>query len=323
MVQSILLLNLISDAPMFIYYNSGALSILIVWHQASGKGYQMVGQLREFLKKSKFLVFAARSVRASMELWRETSSARNSERRRQIALAAEQEVIDRYLTQQKKRMLHVGAGTHPLPGWLNTDLEPMESGIIHLDALQSFPFEDGVFDFVFSEHMIEHIPYKGGIGMFSECFRVLKSSGKIRIATPDVEQIVGLFARDKSEAQKDYLRWRSVENIGLYSPNPSGLQKRRDEWNISPEHFYEHFPDPSQDSVCFVVNNLFRSFGHQFLYDAKTLGGGMRSAGFTDIARCRPGESRHDDLRGLEAHNRLVGDDMNSFETLVLEATRP
>jgi hypothetical protein len=42
-----------------------------------------------------------------------------------------------------------------------------------------------------------------------------------------------------------------------------------------------------------------------------------------NIARRKPGESDDAALRALEGHGRVIGDALNRFETLVVEAVRP
>src|SRR5215469_10281851 len=41
--------------------------------------------------------------------------------------------------------LHIVCGYHPLPGWLNTDLNPRRSDIRLMDATARFTFPDGIF----------------------------------------------------------------------------------------------------------------------------------------------------------------------------------
>jgi hypothetical protein len=58
-------------------------------------------------------------------------------------------------------------------------------------------------------------------------------------------------------------------------------------------------------------------------YDQQTLRRILEDAGFVDIVRWEPGESGDPALRGVESHGRALGDeDVNRFETLVLEGTR-
>ena len=74
----------------------------------------------------------------------------------------------------------------------------------------------------------------------------------------------------------------------------------------------------------FVLNNAFRAWGHQFLFDEDTLRSTLCSAGFTDVQRYKVAESDDAQLRGLEAHGSTVGNAAaNEFETLVVEAERP
>ena len=62
----------------------------------------------------------------------------------------------------EKIKLHLGCGKNMLPGWINTDFPPKKENILELDATKKFPFEDNSIDYVFSEHMIEHISFEDG-----------------------------------------------------------------------------------------------------------------------------------------------------------------
>jgi SAM-dependent methyltransferase len=248
----------------------------------------------------------------------------DQEKHRQERLRERERRIEAYFARVPAgRRLQIGAGTNLLEGWLNTDFVPGSDDVAFLDALDTFPFDDHAFECVFSEHMIEHVPYKGGLFMLSEAFRVLAPGGRIRIATPDVCRITGLLSDARNADQRRYIEWSASECIGLYSSEPSPLQRARPEWAIDPEHIRRHFPDVREDGACFVVNNFFRSFGHQFLYDARTLTASLLAAGFVSVERAEPGKSADERLAGIESHGRVIGDANNAFETIVLEAVRP
>jgi predicted SAM-dependent methyltransferase len=55
---------------------------------------------------------------------------------------------------------------------------------------------------------------------------------------------------------------------------------------------------------CFAANRAFRGWGHQFLYNERTLAATLRDAGFAEVARREYGESPHRELRGLERHEK-------------------
>ena len=56
--------------------------------------------------------------------------------------------------------------------------------------------------------------------------------------------------------------------------------------------------------ACFGINRAFRGWGHQFLYNERTLASTLQDAGFANVVRREYGESDRDALRGLERHER-------------------
>lgn len=196
-----------------------------------------------------------------------------------------------YLASHSVRKLQIGSGATILDGWLCTDFEPLHRGVVYLDATRRFPFSDDCFDYVYSEHMIEHVPYRAGLAMLRECRRVMKQGGVIRIATPDLAVLLGLCSGEPDAKQRDYIEWIS-----------------------------ERYLDNEVHGPVHVVNNAFRSWGHQFLYDGETLQSAMQAAGFQKVRRCAHSLSDDPNLCGLESHGRSVGnEEMNVFETMVFE----
>jgi predicted SAM-dependent methyltransferase len=241
--------------------------------------------IKKSVKKSRFVVGAVHTARAgALDLkqfyWRTIRSGR----------------IQNYLRANPVRKLQLGSSFTPLEGWLNTDLIPEVPGVVYLDATRRFPFDDNTFDYIASEHMIEHIDYDSGQAMLREAFRVLKPGGGIRIATPDLRVLLGLNAADKTPAESKYI-----------------------EWIVS-----KLFPHVADCKAAFVINNAFRCWGHQFLYDAETLKAALARCGFASFLHHKPGESHDTHLRGIESHGRHMGsEDINQFETLVIEARVP
>jgi predicted SAM-dependent methyltransferase len=206
---------------------------------------------------------------------------------------SDRSIVARYLAQTNVPKLNIGCGGHLLTGWLNTDYGPHLPMVMHLDARQRFPFKEETFDYIFSEHVIEHISYRGGLNMLTECFRVLKKSGKVRISTPDLAFLVDLTRPDKSELQRAYIKWAA-------------------------NTFISGAPD---DNEVFVINNFVRDWGHTFIYDEKTLRGAMISAGFKIITKCGQLESEDAALRNLENENHLPPNFLR-LETLTLEGSK-
>jgi predicted SAM-dependent methyltransferase len=241
--------------------------------------------VREILRRSDTLVGLARDARKLSGLPRRLAQLRHR-----------RELVDAYLRAHEIRKLQLGAGPTSLPGWLNTDLAPSAPGIVLLDATKPFPIADGMFDYVFSEHMIEHVPWKDGIFMLRECRRVLRPGGTVRIATPDLEVFLRLRGHEGDGREGRYVHWVTDR----------------------------YMADRPVYKATFVINNLFREFGHEFLYDGELLALALAEAGFPGARRAEPGQSGDPNLRGIESHGKVVRDEeMGDFETMVFEADRP
>jgi predicted SAM-dependent methyltransferase len=202
-------------------------------------------------------------------------------------------IAARYLAQSNEPKLNIGCGDHLLAGWLNTDHDPQLPMVMYLEARHRFPFKAETFDYIFSEHVIEHISYWDGLNMLTECFRVLRRSGKIRISTPDLAFLIDLTRSDKSELQRAYIKWAANTFI----------------------------PGAPDDNEAFVINNFVRDWGHTFIYDEKTLRGAMTEAGFKSITKCDQHESEHTALRSLENEKHLPSNFLR-LETLTLEGNK-
>ena len=202
-------------------------------------------------------------------------------------------VIEDYLQKPGVRKLHLGCGRNILPGWLNSDLEPGSSNIARIDMTERLPFEDACFDYMFSEHVIEHLSYEQGLGMLCECHRVLRPGGRIRIATPDLAFLVDLYAAEKSDLQLRYIDWATV---GYVSKAPV----RAD---------------------TFVINNFVRNWGHTFIYDEKVLRVSLYLAGFRAMTRCALNDSSDENLCNLENEERLPPGFLR-LETFTLEGSK-
>jgi predicted SAM-dependent methyltransferase len=196
--------------------------------------------------------------------------------------------VRRYLEREPAPALNVGCGGALLDGWLNADRDPAP-GAIHLDVTRRFRLPDGAFAHVFSEHVIEHVPLAAGRRMLRECARILRPGGRIRISTPDLERLVD------GTAGKRYFAWAA-------------------------ESFAAHARGTTR---AVVLNNAFRAWGHQFLYDEETLAGALRDAGFSDVRRLPYGISDDPAFAGIEGRGiDRIGIEMRGFETLALEAVR-
>jgi SAM-dependent methyltransferase len=205
-------------------------------------------------------------------------------------------IIRRYLDGHGVRKLQLGAGFHRPDGWLNTDFMPRHADTAFLDITQPFPFADSSFDAILCEHLIEHVPYPAADQAIAECHRVLRPGGYLRMATPDLRKLLSLYERPQADIAARYSRW-IIDSFVPYAPGP----------------------DP-----CFVVNNAFRNWGHQFLFDESTLIAMLVRHGFDDLRRQAPGASSSPYLVDVDSHGACIGDAaFNDFESMIIEARKP
>ena len=205
--------------------------------------------------------------------------------------------ISAYLRDHNVRCLQIGAGDKHIEGWLSTDLNPRDSDTIFLDATKPFPFPDQCLDFVFGEHLIEHVSWWGGQRLLRECRRVLRPGGVLRLATPDTARLIDLYRGEAGGEGEHYLHWH-----------------------------HDRFTPRMRSHPLVVLNHTMRAWGHSFLYDADLLRSALSDAGFVQITQCEMDESRHLGLRGVEQHHRGGGrarERAVRFETMCFEATAP
>jgi len=184
--------------------------------------------------------------------------------------------IRRFYRENKIKKITLGCGEFPVPGWLNADII---SGDICYDAAEKSPFPSDSVDFVFTEQFIEHLSYHDAIFHLKEVVRILKKGGVLRLSTPDLEKLIAFYM----------------------GTNPDATRERVFKTHFNPQ-FYK--PAETDPTACKVVNDFFRAWGHQFVYDYETLHKLLVRAGFTDVKRVVWGRSEYKELCGLEMHDK-------------------
>jgi predicted SAM-dependent methyltransferase len=251
----------------------------------AGRSTKTKESMKRLLKRSSFIVEAVRAMRAGIV-----------DLKKLYGFMIRGRQIERYFRNSPVKKLQLGTSNSLISGWLNTDVLPTSREVVYLDATRRFPFKDDTFDYVYSEHMIEHIEYQSALLMLRECFRVLKPGGKIRMSTPDLRVLAGLFSNEKTTSQNFYVDWMTRRFL----------------------------PDVAYCKEVFLINNAFRAWGHQFLYDRETIEITMNKIGFEKVRYYRPRESDDENLRGIESHGIVMGcEEINQFEAFAVEGEVP
>lgn len=126
------------------------------------------------------------------------------------------------------KYLNLGCGDRFHPDWTNVNFTSTGPSVIEHNLNQGIPFSDASFDVVYHSHVLEHFPKSQAPSFLKDCYRVLCEKGIIRIAIPDLEQIVRgyVLALEKAlegsqEAEHNYT-WLLIELFDQIVRNQSG-----------------------------------------------------------------------------------------------------
>lgn len=184
-----------------------------------------------------------------------------------------------------KKKIQFCCGTVKLDGWENYDAE--------MDISKHLIFENESVDYIYIEHGIEHITQKEAWDFLEECYRILKHGGKIRVAFPDIYQIV-------------------IANSREYNYFITGLA--------------ESMKMPFHKSIDMkeTIRTMFLGLNHKSAWTSGLMQGFLEGAGFVYILSCKVGESPDRELCNLEQHYKLdfVGLPMYTVETAIVEGTK-
>jgi predicted SAM-dependent methyltransferase len=156
----------------------------------------------------------------------------------------------------ERLFLNLGSGPRGLQDrkWINVDGYKDKNVHYLCDFNRRLPFDSKVFDGIFCEHVLEHFSYENGNKLLSECRRILKDGGIIRIVVPDGKKFMSAYFNDP-------------EYIVKYKECRSGYTME-------------------------AVNSWFyQRYEHQCIYDAPYLVHALKAAGFTSASQTEYGKS--------------------------------
>jgi predicted SAM-dependent methyltransferase len=218
----------------------------------------LVGELRRYLQEREASRTRGLERGRAVQLLRRVSpfELRQAAKMRGTVLLApiERRKARRLLADPAPLRLHLGAGTHRPPGWVNVDVLGM-SPDLHWDLRRRLPFPDGSAEAVFLEHVLEHYPLAAGLDLLEECHRVLAPGGIVRVGVPDFGRYLESYAGDGAFVER--LR-------------------------------------PGRPTRLVAVGEVALGHGHRSVWDAETLELVLTEAGFSDVRRRGFGDSALD-----------------------------
>jgi predicted SAM-dependent methyltransferase len=156
---------------------------------------------------------------------------------------------------------------------------------IELDACRQLPFAAGSFDWIYAEHVIEHLKLADSLRWLRELRRLLATGGTLRLTTPNLRRYVEGYLNDDG-----FFRQHRQRLLSLGMPAP--------------------------DRPAFMLNQIFQSHGHKWIFDLDELRFALGRAGFAAdrIVECAFQEGARPDVAALDR-------DVRNDETIYVEAT--
>jgi ubiquinone/menaquinone biosynthesis C-methylase UbiE len=192
--------------------------------------------------------------------------------------------------------LNLGCGSNVVQGWVNVDFAigarlmkipffrafnrkvklftlDWNDKIFICNLANKFPWADSTIDIAYSSHTLEHFSKEEGRKFLSECHRVLRSNGIIRIVVPDLKYYVNEYMEGRINAD-DFL-----ENLFVLYGNSNNAFKKL------------LFP--------------FFQFPHKCMYDHSRLIEILNEIGFSASLKAAF-DSDIEDIRQIELEERTI-----------------
>lgn len=123
--------------------------------------------------------------------------------------------------------LNLGCGSRFHPAWTNVDFISTGESVIAHNLTQGIPFPNDSFDVVYHSHLLEYFPKTAAESFVTECWRVLRPHGILRVVLPDLEQIARTYltALEQARCSKEWAdnyEWILLEMYDQTVRNHSG-----------------------------------------------------------------------------------------------------
>jgi len=128
------------------------------------------------------------------------------------------------------KKVNIGCGTTIVTGWTNIDnsfnivlskfplfkkilyklhilpksvyYTHFPSNVIHHNVTRGLPFNSNSVGYIYSSHLLEHLTRTDSQKLLTECHRVLKKGGKLRLIVPDLKLLATKYVNDVINADE-------------------------------------------------------------------------------------------------------------------------
>jgi SAM-dependent methyltransferase len=166
-------------------------------------------------------------------------------------------------------MLHIGPGPgwiKPNNHWIAVDCDPGRGDFIcDFNHFSGFPLPDNSVECIYASHVFEHVSIYNINFVFSECFRILKTDGVLRVIVPNVVRSIKEYLAGNKEFELFKIRMVNLEKA-FNVKNPTLFDCLRGDFI-------------SMTYQSFLLGN--KVLAHQNAWDSETLIKDLLNTGFT------------------------------------------
>lgn len=213
--------------------------------------------------------------------------------------------------------LHLGSGNNTPKGWIHVDGSwsaklakhpllqknfrafqllpqnildtPWSRDIVIHDLTQPLPFSNSSFSAIYSSHTLEHLYHQDAKCLLTECHRVMKKGGIIRIVVPDLESIA-LEYIGRSRYAKD--------NNKFAQETPGDRMQYR--------LMLRDHAQPKGRLLVKIYNTIKDYNTHKWMYDKQSLKKILKDTGFKNIRQRKYLASEIKNIKEIEKPERII-----------------
>jgi len=142
------------------------------------------------------------------------------------------------------------------------------------DLRKPLPFPDNTFSAIYASHVLEHLYRSQGLVLLSECKRVLKPGGVLRLVVPDLQSMVVEYVNSKKNGASTSAADHLNDKLAFRSAAPP------------------------VGNVFVRSHAVWKDFhSHKWMYDADSLRHYLEAAGFRQVAKM---DFQKSDIPGIE-----------------------
>lgn len=147
-----------------------------------------------------------------------------------------------------------------------------------MDITRGLPFDSGSADAVYASHVLEHLYREDALKLLSECRRILKPDGVLRLVLPDLASLARAYLAEPGPDAA--LRFNAALLMREGSSRVGGVKK---------------------------LQTLFADFhSHKFMYDAPLLSHDLTALGFREVSERACLDSRIPEIGHVEQAGRIL-----------------